>query len=108
MKLILLSAAVLSIVACATNRPPERQVVQHPSASDVASPRCIGQEPSALTDEQLASDEAGRTHFGDDFEGALVNWGRSCEGALSRVCNFHRDLGMHLPPDLRCDVARHE
>lgn len=96
------------MAACATNRPPERQVVQHPSASDVASPRCIGQEPAALTDEQLASDEAGTTHHGDDFAAAVIDWGRSCEAALSRVCNFHRALGMRLPPDLRCDVARRE
>jgi hypothetical protein len=64
----------------------------------------LGQEPAALTDEQITSDETGATHNELDFEAAAVNWGRTCEAALSRVCSFHVALGLQLPADLRCDT----
>lgn len=51
-----------------------------------------------MSDEQLAA-------FDDAFKALIINWGRSCQAALGRVCQFHVDLGMELPPDLRCRPA---
>jgi hypothetical protein len=103
MRQILLLAAALSIAACAGNSPPERQVAQHPSATDVANRQCLQEEPQAPTETELeAMDDDALEAFDDLFKARVIDWARACQGALARVCSFHVDLGMVLPPDLRC------
>lgn len=103
MRPILASAAALSIAASGCSRTHVEQAVQHPSANDLAEPRCIGAEPAALTDAELDGPDADRLEA--RFQAAMVDWGRSCEGALSRVCAWHVVMGLELPEGLRCDAA---
>lgn len=101
LRLTLLSAVALSIAVCGCNRPPERLVVQHPSADDVADPRCLGKEPAGLTEEQLDSPNVNVLE--DQWKARVVTWARTCEGALQRVCTWHVDMGLELPTGLRCE-----
>ncbi len=103
MKPILATAAALSIAVSGCSSRPERLTVQHPSAADVADPACIGAEPSALTDAELDGPNADTLE--GRFNAAMVNWGRTCEAALSRVCQWHVDLGLALPDGLRCEAV---
>lgn len=93
---ILLSAALLATAACAHNRVPERQVVQHPPAADLTCPA----EPPALTDEQIEGDANGVLE--DAFNDDVLLAGRGCRDALARVCRWHVERGLELPAGIRC------